>query len=98
MSSSSGMGRNVARKEEEEDDTNTEIRKVNLPGKKAVVPGGDDSDDDDSRSFWSIAWEAHVYFSGTLFVLLAAYCTVNILRLHTFSRHEIDFIVLYNLY
>ena len=39
-----------------------------------------------SRSVWSIAWEAHVYFSGTLFVLLAIYCSVNILRLHTFSR------------
>ena len=40
-----------------------------------------------SRSVWSIAWEAHVYFSGTLFVLLAIYCSVNILRLHTFSRY-----------
>lgn len=38
------------------------------------------------RSLWAIAWEAHVYFSGTLFVLLAIYCSVNILRLHTFSR------------
>ena len=38
------------------------------------------------RSIWSLVWEAHVYFSGTLFVLLAIYCTVNILRLHTFSR------------
>lgn len=41
-----------------------------------------------SRSVWSIAWEAHVYFSGTLFVLLAIYCSVNILRLHTFSRFD----------
>ena len=47
---------------------------------------------DDSQSekstpgAWTIAWEAHVYFSGTLFVLLAAYCSVNIARLHTFSR------------
>ena len=39
-----------------------------------------------SRGAWTIAWEAHVYFSGTLFVLLAAYCSVNIARLHTFSR------------
>ena len=38
------------------------------------------------RGAWTIAWEAHVYFSGTLFVLLAAYCTANIARLHTFSR------------
>lgn len=38
------------------------------------------------RSFWSLLWEAHVYFSGTLFVLLTIYCSVNILRLHTFSR------------
>ena len=38
------------------------------------------------RGAWTIAWEAHVYFSGTLFVLLAAYCFVNIARLHTFSR------------
>lgn len=38
------------------------------------------------RSFWAIAWEAHIYFSGTLFVLLSVYCFVNILRLHTFSR------------
>ncbi len=33
-----------------------------------------------TRSNWAIAWEAHVYFSGTLFVLLAIYCSVNILR------------------
>ena len=39
-----------------------------------------------SRGAWTIAWEAHVYFSGTLFVLLAAYCSINIARLHTFSR------------
>ena len=39
-----------------------------------------------ARGAWTIAWEAHVYFSGTLFVLLAAYCSVNIARLHTFSR------------
>ena len=38
------------------------------------------------RSIWALVWEAHVYFSGTLFVLLAIYCSVNILRLHTFSR------------
>ena len=36
--------------------------------------------------FWQLAWEAHVYFSGTLFVLLSIYCTVNIMRIHTFSR------------
>jgi hypothetical protein len=60
-----------------------------------VSPKNADSKNDDgisrkeptvSRSVWSIAWEAHVYFSGTLFVLLAIYCSVNILRLHTFSR------------
>ena len=39
-----------------------------------------------TRSLWEVAWEAHKYFSGTLFVLLAIYCSVNILRLHTFSR------------
>ncbi|TRY80477.1 hypothetical protein TCAL_02976 [Tigriopus californicus] len=39
-----------------------------------------------ARSFWAIAWEAHIYFSGTLFVLLSVYCLVNIMRLHTFSR------------
>lgn len=38
------------------------------------------------RTVWAIAWEAHIYFSGTLFVLLAIYCSVNIMRLHTFSR------------
>ena len=42
--------------------------------------------DSHHRSTWAIAWEAHVYFSGTLFVLLALYCSANILRLHTFSR------------
>ena len=47
----------------------------------------DDSQSEKStRGAWTIAWEAHVYFSGTLFVLLAAYCSVNIARLHTFSR------------
>ena len=35
---------------------------------------------------WAIAWQAHVYFSGTLFVLLAIYCGVNIARIHSFSR------------
>ena len=39
-----------------------------------------------NRSLWAVAWEAHLYFSGTLFVLLALYCSVNICRLHTFSR------------
>ena len=38
------------------------------------------------KTAWAIAWEAHVYFSGTLFVLLAIYCTVNMARLHSFSR------------
>ena len=38
------------------------------------------------KSIWRIVWDAHIYFSGTLFVLLAIYCSVNILRLHTFSR------------
>jgi hypothetical protein len=59
-----------------------------------VAPKSADKSDDGiarkeptgSRSVWSIAWEAHIYFSGTLFVLLAIYCSVNILRLHTFSR------------
>ncbi len=57
--------------------TDTDYRALPVPPDREEVP---------SRSFWSIAWEAHVYFSGTLFALLAAYCTVNILRLHTFSR------------
>ena len=35
---------------------------------RAEVPRSD-------RSFWSIAWEAHVYFAGTLFALMAVYCT-----------------------
>ena len=39
-----------------------------------------------SRSLWSVAWQAHIWFSGTLFLLLAVYCTVNVCRLHTFSR------------
>ena len=39
-----------------------------------------------ARSVWEIVWVGHIYFSGTLFVLLAIYCSVNILRLHTFSR------------
>ena len=39
-----------------------------------------------SRSLWSVAWQAHIYFAGTLFILLAIYCTVNVARLHTFSR------------
>ena len=39
-----------------------------------------------TRSLWSVAWQAHIYFSGTLFILLAIYCTVNVCRLHTFSR------------
>ena len=38
------------------------------------------------NSFLSLIWEAHVYFSGTLFVLLSIYCFINILRIHTFSR------------
>ena len=38
------------------------------------------------RSLPSILWDAHIYFSGTLFVLLAIYCSANICRLHTFSR------------
>jgi len=38
------------------------------------------------RNIWSLAWQAHIYFSGTLFILLAIYCTVNVCRLHTFSR------------
>jgi len=38
------------------------------------------------RSLWSVAWQAHIYFSGTLFILLAIYCTINVCRLHTFSR------------
>ena len=38
------------------------------------------------RSLWSVAWQAHIWFSGTLFLLLAVYCTVNVCRLHTFSR------------
>ena len=42
--------------------------------------------DTGSRSLWSVAWQAHIYFSGTLFILLAIYCTVNVCRLHTFSR------------
>ena len=39
-----------------------------------------------TRSLWSVAWQAHIYFAGTLFILLAIYCTVNVARLHTFSR------------
>ena len=50
------------------------------PTDHAAVPAAKE------RSIWALVWEAHVYFSGTLFVLLAVYCTVNILRLHTFSR------------
>jgi len=42
--------------------------------------------DPNRRSLWKVAWQAHIYFSGTLFVLLAIYCTVNVCRLHTFSR------------
>ena len=61
------------------------------PPPSSSDPESGDSDDpgrkaEEGRSFWSLAWEAHVYFSGTLFVLLAAYCAVNLLRLHTFSR------------
>ena len=51
------------------------------PEQNPVTPG--------SRSLWSlwsVAWQAHIYFSGTLFILLAIYCTVNVCRLHTFSR------------
>ena len=39
-----------------------------------------------NRSLWSVAWQAHIWFSGSLFLLLAIYCTVNVCRLHTFSR------------
>ena len=31
-------------------------------------------------------FQAHIYFAGTLFILLAIYCSVNVCRLHTFSR------------
>lgn len=49
-----------------------------VPEQNPVEPG--------TRSLWSVAWQAHIYFSGTLFILLAIYCTVNVCRLHTFSR------------
>jgi hypothetical protein len=39
-----------------------------------------------SRSVWSILWQAHIYITGILFVLLALYCIINIGRLHVFSR------------
>ena len=49
-----------------------------------------------TRSLWEVAWEAHKYFSGTLFVLLAIYCSVNILHLHT--HYQVIFIEIhYNL-
>ena len=59
-------------------DTKKENTKMKLPEHKPVESG--------QRSMWSVAWQAHIYFSGTLFILLAIYCTVNVCRLHTFSR------------
>ena len=59
-------------------DTKKENTQMKLPEHKPVAPG--------QRSMWSVAWQAHIYFSGTLFILLAIYCTVNVCRLHTFSR------------
>jgi hypothetical protein len=54
------------------------------PAQDAPLPDAEQTPSE--RSIWWLSWEAHVYFSGTLFILLALYCTVNILRLHTFSR------------
>ena len=61
-------------------ETTTTTTTTDKPTDHAAVPAAKE------RSIWALVWEAHVYFSGTLFVLLAVYCTVNILRLHTFSR------------
>ncbi|XP_023338915.1 uncharacterized protein LOC111709480 [Eurytemora carolleeae] len=52
--------------------------------KPAVSPDGVGSSK--SKSMWSMAWQAHIYFSGVLFVLLALYCTISICRLNLFSR------------
>ena len=52
--------------------------KMKVPEHKPLDPG--------PRSLWSVAWQAHIYFAGTLFILLAIYCSVNVCRLHTFSR------------
>ena len=61
-------------------ETTTTTTTTEKPTDRGAVPAAKE------RSIWALVWEAHVYFSGTLFVLLAVYCTVNILRLHTFSR------------
>jgi hypothetical protein len=53
------------------------------PAQDAPLPDAEQTPSE--RSIWWLTWEAHVYFSGTLFILLALCCTVNILRLHTFS-------------
>ena len=68
-------------------DKNVKERKENKRAGDVSREKVDDGQvEESSRGAWTIAWEAHVYFSGTLFVLLAAYCSVNIARLHTFSR------------
>ena len=65
-------------------ETNENKKTAVVSKEKVSVDEG--QSEDSQRGAWTLAWEAHVYFSGTLFVLLAAYCTVNIARLHTFSR------------
>ena len=64
--------------QKQEKDNKKENTQIKQPEHKPVESG--------QRSMWSVAWQAHIYFSGTLFVLLAIYCTVNVCRLHTFSR------------
>ena len=64
--------------------TNSNTRNEDVSKEKVNIDP--DPSEEVQRGAWTIAWEAHVYFSGTLFVLLAAYCSVNIARLHTFSR------------
>jgi len=49
-------------------------------------PSQDPVNSSKERSLWSVAWQAHIYFAGALFVLLALYCSINICRLHLFSR------------
>ena len=66
------------------DDTiHDSVTNQKMPKKAKTSPTEDEVA---ARSVWEIVWVGHIYFSGTLFVLLAIYCSVNILRLHTFSR------------
>ena len=66
-----------------EDTMQDSVTNQKMPKKAKTSPTEDEVA---ARSVWEIVWVGHIYFSGTLFVLLAIYCSVNILRLHTFSR------------